>query len=182
MKSLLAIILIAVSVGLFFLKINPNYSEIKILKAQSAQYDEALKVAEELKKIRVELASKLSSFTPEELTKLEHFMPEQLDTVRIILDVDGIAASHGIKLKGINVNDGGKVASTGGSQAQTPYNTTALSFTFSTSYGNAQTFIKDLEQSLRLADIVSVTVKPPAEKSSGYDFGLTLNTYWIGKK
>lgn len=180
MKSFLAIILILASVGFFFLKINPNYSEIKILKAQGAQYDEALRVAEELKKIRVELASKLSSFSQEELTKLDHFMPEQLDTVRIILDVDGIAASHGIKLKDIKVNDGAKVTTP--NQTQTPYNTTALSFLFNTSYGNAQDFIEDIEKSLRLADIVNVTVKPPAEKTSGYDFGITLNTYWIGKK
>lgn len=184
MKAFLAIILIVVSVGLFFFKINPNYSEIKVLRAQSSQYDDALKVAEELKKLRGELATKLASFSEQELRTLEHFMPSQLDTVRVILDVDGIAASRGIKLKDIKVtSDSAKTAPTGGAAGQTAYNTTSLSFVFNSSYTNAQTFIKDLEQSLRLIDVSAVTIKPPvASGGGGYDFGVTLSTYWIAKK
>lgn len=182
MKALTAVILIVISVGLFFFKINPMYTEVKILKAQSSQYDDALKVAEELKKIRGELADKLASFTEEEIMKLEHFIPAQLDTVRVILDVDGIAASKGIKLKDIKITDSGKAPQTGPNQNQTPYNTTSMSFVFNTSYANAQNFIRDLEQSLRLVDVASVTIKSPTAGASGYDFGVTLNTYWIGKK
>jgi dsDNA-binding SOS-regulon protein len=181
MKALTAIILIAASIGLFFFQINPTYSEVKVLRAQSSQYDHALEVAEELKKIRGELATKLSSFSEEELTSLEHFMPQQLDTVRIILDIDGIASLHNIQLKDIKTSEINKVV-TAANQSPTSYSTTAVTFSFTTAYTNAEVFIRDLERSLRLVDTSSVSIKPSAGKSGGYDFNMTLNTYWIPKK
>lgn len=182
MKALTAIILIAASIGLFFFQINPNYSDVKVLRAQSGQYDHALDVAEELKKIRGELATKLASFSEEELVSLEHFMPEQLDTVRIILDIDGIASMHNIQLKEIKTSEGVKPAPGAANQPQTIYSTTAVSFSFTTAYNNAQLFIRDLERSLRLVDVSSVSIKPTAGKGGGYDFSMTLNTYWVPKK
>lgn len=180
MKSLTALILIAISIGLFFFQINPSYSEVKVLRAQAGQYDDALQVADELKKIRGELATKLASFTPEELANLEHFMPQQLDTVRIILDVDGIASAHNIQLKDIKASDVGKPVSAG---AQSSYNTTAVTFSFTSQYNNAEVFIHDVEQSLRLLDVSSVSIKPSTGSNAGaYDFSITLNTYWIPRK
>jgi len=182
MRALTPIILILASVGLFFFQINPQYTDVKILRAESVQYDEALKVALELKKIRGELANKLSSFSPEELQKLQRFMPERLDTVKIILDVNGIASNYAINLKDIKVSDLSQSTQASGDEIQTPYNTTSVSFSFLTSYSNGEKFIKNLEESLRLMDVASIAIKSSDKTPGGYDFGLTLNTYWVSKK
>src|SRR3989344_8128727 len=148
MKSLTPIILIAVSVLLFFFQIKPQYADVKSLREEGKQYNEALKVADELKVLRGELAEKLASFSPEELQKLERFMPQRLDTVRMILDANGIALANGVALKDIKTTDSAKPAPAAAGSLQGPYNVTAMSFSFSTSYGTAIKFIKELEQSL----------------------------------
>ncbi len=180
MKALTPIILILFAVGLFFFQINPQYADVKILRAESAQYDEALEVAEELKKLRGDLAQKLASFSPAELQKLERFMPQGLDTVRMILDINGIATGYGITPREIKTTDTPKNLSPDATSG--PYNTASISFVFSTSYQNGVDFITDVEKSLRLVDIVQATVKPSLKDETLYDFGLTLNTYWVTKK
>lgn len=180
MKALTPIILILVSIGLFFFQIMPLYSDVKILRTEEKQLNEALKVAEELKKLRGELADRLASFTPEELSELERFMPPRLDSVRMINDVNGIADSNDIILRDIKTSDSGQSA--GSASASAPYNVTAMSFAFSSSYAAALDFIKELEKSLRLIDVVSLAIKSSEKGGGNYDFNITLNTYWVGKR
>lgn len=183
MKAITAIILVVISVALFFFQVNPMYADVKILRAESEQYDQALQIAQELEVIRGELATKLSSFSASELQRLEVFMPQRLDTVRVILDVNGIADNNDIEIKDIRTADSAKTGpGPASAQPQSPYNTTSVSFSFTTTYAGGERFIADLERSLRLIDIVAVNVKPSASRPGSYDFGMTLNTYWVGKR
>jgi hypothetical protein len=184
MKALLPIVLMIVSIALFFLQVTPLYSEVKGLRAESAQYDEALGYASELETLRVELAQKLESFPDQDLARLDHFLPRRLDTVRIILDVDGIALRNGVRLADFAVGEPkatqsqakGKTATT-----NTGYSTVSLGFTFTSSYGSASQFIRDLQRSLRLLDITMLTVKPSNTVPGQYDFNISLDTYWINR-
>lgn len=178
MRSLLPIILIVVAVGLFFFKVSPLWADVKELKVESQQYDDAMDKASELKALRGELTQKLNSFTPEELDKLDHFLPRSLDTIRIILDVNGIASRDNIKLTNLSLADA--TQKTGAKTAVTSYNTIGFSFAFVSSYIQALQFMRDLQQSLRLFDQVNLTVKPD-EKTGLNTYSMTLNTYWINK-
>lgn len=177
MKNLTPIILIIVAIGLFFWQVKPLYGVISDLRAQSAEYDGALEVASELEKLRGDLADKLRSFSPEDLDRLEKFLPSYMDNIRTVIDVNGVAAKYNIALKNIKTAEAS--ASTGAAKA---YSAASLSFDFSTSYTNAVNFLRDLETSLRLMDVRSLSVKPVAAGKTGYDFAITLNTYWIPKK
>ena len=50
--------------------------------------------------------------------------------------------------------------------------------TVTASYDNFIAFLKDLEKSLRLVDVVSLTFTAP-ESSPTYDFTIGLKTYWL---
>ncbi|MEK7185648.1 MAG: hypothetical protein AAB726_03430 [Patescibacteria group bacterium] len=177
MKNLTPIILIVVAIGLFFWQVQPLYGVVQDLRAQSADYDEALDVASELEQVRGDLANKLASFSPEDLDKLEKFLPSYMDNIRTVIDVNGVAAKYNIALKNLKTSE-----ASAGSGSSKVYSAASIGFDFSTSYTNAVNFLRDLETSLRLMDVRSLSVKPSAAGKTGYDFSITLNTYWIPKK
>lgn len=184
MKSLMPIILIIAAVGLFFMKVNPLYSEVSALRAESKQYDEALDIAKELEQLRSELSTKLESFSQSDLARLDHFLPRRLDTVRIILDLDGIASRYGIKLDGLAVTDATPKGGNNPNNAEAKSiqsNVVTVTFNFKATYAQATQFIRDTEKSLRLFDGVNVSVKSIPDNPSQYDFNMTLNTYWINR-
>lgn len=187
MKSILPIILIVASIGLFFFKVSPLYSDVKDLRTESADYDKALEVADQLKTLRSDLRKELDSFSEADMNKLDHFLPTHLDTVRIILDVDGIASQHGIKLKDPKINDQPTTAAPATGPNGTPipggplFSTVALGFTFTSTYAQARDFLADVEKSLRILDNVNIGIRPNPKSDGLYDFTITLNTYWVNR-
>lgn len=179
-KTLTPILLILISLGLFFWQINPQYKKVSELRAQSAQYDDALRVADELQKLQDELAQKYDSFSRPDLARLETFLPDHLDTVRMILDINGIASRYGIVPRNMTTNE--PPATTVASQK--PYGTAGLSFEFTAPYLDVVDFMKDLERSLRLIDVKSVEITPNDKEGAGvgYDVKISVNTYWLIKK
>lgn len=182
MKAFLPVVLILISIGLFFFQINPLFSDVKQLQAESRAYDDAIKNARELEEIRSNLSAKLASFSKSDLDRLDHFLPRRLDTVRIILDIDGIATRNGLRIEGMNVSD-----TSGSKNINMPaiaYNTAGVSFNFSGTYIQGVRFMQDLQRSLRLFDIVELTVKPSSKTSVSsalYDFKVILQGYWLNK-
>lgn len=182
MKTFTPIILIVVAVALFFWQIQPLYTNINELRAQSAEYDNALQTADELESLRAELADKLASFPQTDLQRLETFLPNHVDNVRTILDVSAIADKYDISIQ--NIKTAEVSAGTGGVGARA-YNIASLGFSFDASYSAAANFLRDLETSLRLVDVQSLDMKVSTDKSAPsrtYEFTVTLYTYWIPKK
>lgn len=181
-KTLFPIILIVITLGLFFWQINPQYKKMSSLRAQSAQYDDALDTAQKLKDLQGELAKKYDSFSKTDLARLETFLPDHLDTVRIILDVNGIASKYGIVPRDMAASDAPATTAVN----QKPYDTASLSFSFTAPYLDIVDFMKDLERSLRLVDVKSIEITPSSSDKDtsgvGYDVKMTINTYWLVKK
>lgn len=204
MKAFLPVILIVVAFGLFFFQVNPLYTDVKQLRVEASQYDEALKKAAELETVRADLAKTLDSFSPNDLERLDHFLPRNLDTVRIILDVDGIADRNGVRLNGLKVGDpvvtqkastkaaaanAGAASATSGAGKAT-YNSVDVTFNFSANYAKGISFIQDLQRSLRLLDTVGLKINSASDSSGSgsstggngtYSFDVTLQTYWINR-
>jgi Tfp pilus assembly protein PilO len=61
-----------------------------------------------------------------------------------------------------------------------------LQFTTQTTYANFVAFMKELEASLRIVDITSLTIQPVPNSSSAnveplYRFTIAVKTYWLKK-
>lgn len=179
MKAFTPIILIGIAIGLFFWQINPTYEKVKEMRAEGAEYDKALSVAGELEDLRAELNALLDSFSQTDLGRLETFLPNHVDNIRMILDINGIASKYNITPRDIKTGD---VVASGSGSNQKAYNVASLGFTFNSSYSNATNFLRDLEKSLRLTDIRSLDIKSAESGKSGYDFTVSLNSYWVPKK
>jgi Tfp pilus assembly protein PilO len=179
--------------AIFFLYTQPAYDAVQASQAQIAQYNQALDKATELQTLKQSLLSKYNSFDTNSLDRLQTLLPDQVNNIGLILDLDSIASRYGLAMQNVDI--------TGGSTA-TPSNQTAvgaigssnqaydsLTLTFSTqgTYDSFMQFLTDLETSLRIVDLVSITVAPAATangaSSTGteplYSYGITLRTYWL---
>lgn len=179
MKFLTPIILILASLGLFFWAIDPQFQAIGVKRTELAQYTEALGKSKRLRDIRDTLDTKYKSISDTDLDRINKALPDSVDNVRLILDIDSIAGRHGMKIQNIKLSDTPAAApQTASVLANTSkYGTMSLGFSVDSSYDNFINFLNDLEHSLRIVDITSLSVKP--EKTGVYGFDISLNTYWL---
>lgn len=67
----------------------------------------------------------------------------------------------------------------GASVSQELFRSMTMSFTVTARYEVFLDFLRDLERSLRVADIISLDVKPGDSASAPYEFSVTIQTYWL---
>jgi hypothetical protein len=182
MKNLTPIILILVSVGVFFFFIDPQKKELNARLEEKNKNEVTMQKATDLRAANGTLKAKYLKISTEERAKLSQILPDTVDNVRLILDINNIAKQYGIVLKGISISGGpadeGKEVNRGASaSAGQLYGTIQLSFSFSSNYDIFKLFLKDLEDSLRLVDITDISVS--SSEGDFYNYSLTLNTYWL---
>ncbi len=184
MRSLTPILLIVISIGLFYLHIDPSYAGVKELISQEEQYSDALDRAKDLELKRDEFLTTYNSFSQDNLRRLQKIVPDKINTVKFVTDIDAIGGKHGITIKSIRVTE--EVVDS--AQEITldpllikPYQTTTISFNFSTRYENLVSFLKDLEKSLQMVDIKSVSFQVADEGVNNgiHEYEVSIQTYWL---
>lgn len=178
MKNLIAIILIIISAGAFFVYIDPQYKEIQIITAERAQYQTALDQVQELTTIRDEFLDKYRSLSQDDLAKMDKMLPNNIDSIRLVMGLDGIANKYGVIIKNIKVSDPSKnqQQNTNLGEVNKPFNSMDVSFGFKATYDSFQNFIQALETNLRLTDIIAISVNADDTGINSYD--MTVRTYW----
>lgn len=205
MRFITPIILIAISVTLFFVFTNPLYDStdplspgIVQLRAQVASYNTALDNSKALENERDKLAAKFNAINPDDLTNLQKLLPNNVDNIRLILEIGQIAAPYGMVLKNVKYNAtetdpalaNGTVVQGGGVANSAPKNYGIFDLEFSTSgtYDNFINFTKDLERNLRIVDISSIAFSSSGtaanentniNSSEVYSYDFKIKTYWL---
>jgi hypothetical protein len=189
MKNVIATLLIFAAVGLFYAYIGPTYEEIKALRIEKAEYDEALSNSQKVQDARDELLVKYNSFSPSDLKRLEKLLPNYVDNIRLIIEIDSVASRHNMILKNVQVSVPAAPSNTPTNQAlqaeTVPYGITDFSFDVSGSYETYRSFVTDLEKSLRLVDIKGVSFSADSGQKDVFDrynFKTSMQTYWLKQK
>jgi len=192
------IILIGISVTVFFLFTNPMYDDIGLQRVQMASYNEALNNSKALENQRDILTAKENSIDPKNLIKLQKLLPNNIDNIRLILEIGQIALPYGMVLKDVryNATDTTKTTTSGAVSlvqggginqiSNKDYGVWDLEFSTTGSYNNFLNFTKDLESNLRIVDISSITFSSdvgnqgvgPASSAS-YTYNFKIKTYWL---
>ena len=193
-KFLVPTILIIISVGVFLNFTAPTYQELTDLRAQAVSLDEALSNSKDLEKERDKLTQKYNSINPENLAKIQKLLPDNVDNIRLILEIEKIAAPYGMALRDVtydteNKKDAGPEVVQGGSEfvreANKDYGVLSLGFSTQSTYNGLIAFLKDLETNLRIVDVISVsfTSDVGAEPKPGFDevykYNIKIKTYWL---
>jgi Tfp pilus assembly protein PilO len=201
------IILIGISIALFFTITNPLYygdQGITALNAQIASYNQALDTSKELQNEKDQLTNTYNKINPDDLAKLQKLLPDNVNNIRLILEIEQIAAPYGMILSDVKYDTTSNTTTTatntttatvvvGGNTTTSPesqdYGTFNLEFSVSGSYDNFMNFTKDLQNNLRIVDISSISfssdtgtsttggTKTNAQNTYKYDF--KIKTYWL---
>ena len=198
MKKLTPIILILLSIGVFFLFVDPKYKDVQALKTEVAENDKTLDISKKLSTQRDELRKKYNQISESEKEYLEKLLPDTVDNVRLIIDINAIAQQFGIVIRNVSINSDveeniktGKVIGQGSSfdgltqdnsikyVDQSKIGVISFSFSVSAKYEVFVEFLKQLEESLRIVDIRNIEISRSASEGVFYDYKVTMDTYWL---
>lgn len=211
-KIILSIVLFVVSGGLLFAYASPAYTKTQTILEEVAQYSEANSKVREVQELRNALAAKYQLLSPQNIARLQSMLPDHVDNVKLVLDIDGIAERRGIRIGNVVArNEDNKTAAPGavvpslgidsalGDTQQ--YKSLVLEFNVVASYSDFVLFMRDLEQSLRIVDLVSLKMEPVTQRTSSsipaelrglagstittqqlpdeFQYAVSIKTYWL---
>lgn len=172
MKIIIPIILLALAGGLYLGYIDGAYDQVKTLQAEEEEYDRALQQSEDLNAIHDRLLATYNGISSTDLDRLRKLLPENIDSIRLLIDIDGIAAENGLALSGLNA-DVEQAADEPGE-----IGTVRVRFTTVAPYLTFKDFLRDLEASLRIFNIDSISFTS-GQTGTGLLYTVSFETYWM---
>ncbi len=194
-RSILSILGLVIAGGVFLVYTQPTYGNVQGFQQQIDQYNQALDKAAELQQLKQSLLTRYNAFNPSDLDRLQKLLPDHVDNVRLILDLDNLAASFGMALQNVVISGPASegvnktvIGSIGSSKQR--YDSLTLRFSTRSTYANFVKFMEDLESSLRIVDIVALSVSPEPKAPTApgtpavsqeplYRYDITIRTYWL---
>jgi len=181
-KALISIILLALSVVIFFTKSQVKLEETKTLRDKADAYNEALSNARKIKETTNKLLNKYNAIDQEDMNKINTILPSRFDSVKLAVELENTLGKNNMSMKSVSFKEAKPVAKktaskTKSKKKEAPYETASVSLQINGSYESFYSFLKDAERGLRLLDINSI--KFSAGNANTYDFDLDISTYWL---
>lgn len=188
---LIPTLLLALSLSLTFLFTVPRWrtptgaaefaqKSVTELRADEAVYADAFNKMREIELARSGLAAKYNAIKEEDRTRLLKLLPAHADSVRIVLDLENVARTHGMKLRSVNMSAPAPTTVGGARAASEPYEVLAAALVAVGPYEKFVPFLADLEASIRLADVTGVEFE--SKEKNEYAYGITVRTYQSAKE
>ena len=178
-RAIITIFFLAGAATIFFVKSQPVFNETKNLKEQVAAFDGALANAREIDATKSELIAKYNNIPQEDIDRLNKIIPSQTDAIKFIMEVDDIIKNNGMILRSIDVKNTGdsKTASQPGEKSKL-FETVSFAMKIAGSYESFFSFLKNMEENLRLTDINSIKLTPAAAAQNLYEFDVEASAYF----
>lgn len=180
-RLLTPLLLLIIAGATFFVYTDPHYQSIKTLRAQEREYDDALTKSRDLKDQRNKLISKVNLLSPDDTRKLERLLPNTVDNIRLIIDIDNIAARYSQRIRKVSVSNPSdsreQTDILAVSTAPDKVGSVELSFTITAKYEDFLRFLQDLEKSVRIVDVQSISFSSDEDGLMTYSF--EVKTYWL---
>lgn len=191
-RNITALILLILAGGIYYTFTKGQLDQARAVKAVNAQYASALDNANELIKVRDQVLQRYHSISDLDRDRLDKMIPSTVDNIRLIVDLNNIAAKRGISLKNIKASAAGSdqngpsgVATVPAPGAPSPtggisepkLDTVTVTFSVEAPYLEFIGFLQDIEANLRIMDVTKLSLT--TADSGVYDFNVELKTYWI---
>lgn len=163
----IAAIVIGLLVLFFFVR--PMAEEMRTAQAESKEYADVLEKATQFNRLLGELTAKQESISATDRERIDLLVPKKVDEVRALVDLEYLASEHSMSFRDITAElaaeEIAEAEASGGSRRPTGTNEEAvsglkssqLSFTVLGTYEQFRDFLRDLERSLVLMEVVSIT-------------------------
>jgi Tfp pilus assembly protein PilO len=199
-RYIIPTILIIIAITGFVIFANPIFNDISTIKTEIASYNEALDNSKALESERDKLTQKYNAIDPSDLDKLQKLLPDNVDNIRLILEIEKLAAPYGMILEDVKYNatqidtknptvgvitPPSQPTGTLTQDNNKQYGIWNLEFSTEGTYPNFINFTKDLESNLRIVDISSVAFASDAvplgkqKPTDSYKYDFKIKTYWL---
>ncbi len=190
MKNIFSIFIIIVSFLSFLFFVKPKYVELKALEKKKQQLEEVSVNARRLQELRDSLLEKQKSFSKVDLNRLERLLPDSVDNVKLIIELQNIASRYGLSIQSANSekdDNNSKLSSKKKFSKKVDfdvtskdYGTLTLNFTIKGGYQSFLSFLKDIEDNIRITDVKKLEISiGNSEEADDYQFDIALDTYWL---
>ncbi len=201
------IILLIASGALLFTVTQGQYDEYKTLNAEVQQRVTTLETFKEFIVLRdklLDVSQKVSGNRKVD-DRINKMVPETIDTIRLHMDLYGIAGFYNIPLKDLTISAAAEDGQSVAAPQETGMNPSAMGaqvgitvqdkavrkvynikFGFTSSYEKSVAFLKDLEKSLRIIDITNFDITPKvtgtAKEGKTLQYNVTVGAKTYGLK
>lgn len=174
-----SVVLLLLSIGLFYTFTNAQYQDVKNLSTLMGEYKDALQKVSDIVELRDVLLADYGTIPKTEIDRTNKILPDNVDTVRLALDLDGMASRYGISIKNIQATtetnqDAGLIVLP---EYADPYDKAIVSFSFVANYENFMLLLADVERNLRIMDVKKILFQ--ANDSGLYEYQVSVETYWL---
>ena len=182
MKGFTPIIVIALCVGAYYVYLAPSYAEIQTLSTQLSNYNDALQKTKDLASKRDTLLATYNSISPDDIARLKEIIPGNFNPSVFADYLNNLASKYGMVAEDISM---AQLDTTAGQQVATSsqkyYKTMAVTFSVKGSYSQFVNFLKDMESSLDLIDVNSLSIKSDANSTNNsfFDYNVGIYTYYL---
>ena len=178
-KFLFPTLMLAAAISIFYFFTDPTYQDTKALKLEGKSYVDALDNSKKLLAVRDQLRDKYNGIPQTQIDRLERMVPNNVDNVRLVLEIDRMAAKYGMSIKSIKLSkeNVSKEKDLIGKNDKA-YGTLGLEFSVDGPYHNFTSFVSDLEKNLRIVDIDGISFSSGSGEGV-IQFGVRIRTYWL---
>ncbi len=182
MKFATPFIIIAISIAVYFVYISPTIDSVKLFRLQKSEQSNVLLKTREVAAKRDAILVDYNNISASDIDKLNKIVPDTFNPVLFANDISGIASAYGLVMKDFKVNEPKteiRDAIVNRPKGET-YKTTVVTLRLQGQYSQFIKFLANLDLSLRLVDVASLSIKPIGlqnSSSSSLEYLLEMNTY-----
>lgn len=150
---------------------------INALRKEKKELETALDNANKSEEKLAALEREYNSIDEENGKRLDTLLPSQENDIRLIIYLNNIGTANRLSLKNISVKqleNKEEIALTASSSQN--YGRVETNFTLSGTYEQFLSFLSEMEKSLRILDVISLSFE--AKDKDIYDYTLTVQAYW----
>jgi len=179
-RVITSLIFLTAAITVFFAWTKPDFAKVEHLKKRETAFNEILGNSKQLRIVRDKILSEYNSISQEDLDKLNKILPSKMEAVKLIIEIENIAKSHGLLLKNIDVKKSKETGKPSFGSKKDDFGKVSMSMSVVGRYGSFVTFLEDLERNSSLIDIDNITFSSSGSSGS-YEFGIGATTYWEKK-
>ncbi len=180
MKFFAPLIIIIVSIGMYFFYITPKAAEVKALYQQKVRYSNVLDKVRQLTSLRDQVLQEYNSVSETDIEHLNKIIPNKFDSILFANDMSALAIKNKLTFENYRANASGGDRGSVLSQSSSSHKTVQVSFKMVGQYSDFLAFLTSLESSLQLSDLTSLTINPTSVSKTGVqqmEFLLEINVY-----
>ncbi len=177
-SRILPALALMLAVAVFFVYVNRMWTgSIATTKLAIASNDAALEAAKQFTKQQSQLEAQRDAINPEDLARLAIFLPTSVDNVRLILDLNALAARSGLALSNVGVSTASTASADDALAGESTVGSVDLSLSAVGTYSALQKFLSDVERSQRLLDVEDITAM--GSDTGVYTYQMKVRIYWL---